>query len=248
MKSRIQNNLEEITAQRKQIQKFAKEINSLKSKLLVLRNSEEKIRIIANIEQQDSRETLFGVGGSLPEDLNAQIDLSQKHNSLIREMHRQVEQLHVAIKHQYNRFDSLLKHLERKQNILACTPSIRPVDGWITSRFGNRISPFTGLREFHKGLDIAARRGTPVAATADGIVTYVGYKGQLGKVIVIDHGYGMVTRYGHIQKALKKRGDRVKRGEKIALVGDSGRTTGPHVHYEVLLNGLPVNPEKYIFD
>jgi murein DD-endopeptidase MepM/ murein hydrolase activator NlpD len=100
----------------------------------------------------------------------------------------------------------------------------------------------------HKGLDIAARKGTPILATADGIVTFAGKKGLLGKTIVIDHGHGMKTRYGHNHKLLKKRGDRVKRWEPIALMGSSGRSTGPHTHYEVHLNGVPVNPEKYILN
>ena len=133
-------------------------------------------------------------------------------------------------------------------DLLASTPAIRPTKGWKTSGFGYRVSPFTGLKEFHKGVDIATRKGTPIIASADGVVTFAGTKGMMGRVITIDHGHGMITRYGHLHKALKKRGDAVKRGEKIALVGSSGRSTGPHLHYEVLLNGLPVNPEKYILN
>ena len=248
LNTKISNQFDEINSQRKQIQAFAKQINSLKTKLLVLKDTEDKIRVIANIEQPDSQRGLFGIGGSLPEDLDTKLDLSKKHNSMIRGMHDQVEQLEGAIKHQHKAFSVLLRNLEKQQNFLACTPAIKPTDGWVTSRFGRRISPFTGKPEFHKGLDIAARKGTAIVATADGVVTYVGYKGQLGKVVVIDHGYGMVTRYGHLSKALKKKGERVKRGEKIALIGSTGRSTGPHLHYEVKLNGLPVNPEKYILN
>jgi murein DD-endopeptidase MepM/ murein hydrolase activator NlpD len=135
---------------------------------------------------------------------------------------------------------------------LASTPAIRPLSGdaksWVTSRFGYRKSPFTGRREFHKGLDIASRKGTPILATADGVVTFAGKKGLLGMTIVIDHGHGMKTRYGHNHELLKKRGDKVKRWEPIALMGSSGRSTGPHTHYEVHLNGIPVNPEKYILN
>jgi murein DD-endopeptidase MepM/ murein hydrolase activator NlpD len=142
----------------------------------------------------------------------------------------------------------MLEDLEQRRNILACTPAIRPANGWMTSRFGHRNSPFTGRREFHKGIDIANRRGTPIVAPADGVVSQVKRKGLLGVVLTIDHGHGLVTRYGHIEKALKKRGDSVKRGEQIANMGNSGRSTGPHVHYEILLNGVPVNPEKYILN
>ena len=237
-----------IITQRKQIKKFADEINSLKSKLVDLNSFEKKLRIVANIEKPADQDNLFGVGGSMPGDLDTQIPLTDKHNSLVREMHEQTRQLDFASINQKQGFESLLKYLEDQQNLLASTPAIRPVSGWTSSRFGYRISPFTGLREFHKGLDIATRIGTPIIATADGVVTFAGRKGLLGKMIIIDHGHGMVTRYAHLQKTLKKRGEAVKRGDTIALVGNTGRSTGPHLHYEVRLNGIPVNPEKYILN
>ena len=248
LKSKIDNQEDEIINQRQQIQNFAHEINTLKTKLIDLNRFEKKIRIIANIEKSSGQDGLFGVGGSIPEDLNPNIELENKHNGLVRDMHEQVEQLNVASVNQKDGFESLLKYLEDQRNLLASTPAISPVDGWITSRFGYRTSPFTGRREFHKGLDIATRKKSPIIATADGVVTFVGLKGLLGKVVVLDHGHGISTRYGHIDKALKKTGEKVTRGEEIALVGNSGRTTGSHVHYEVFLNGLPVNPEKYIIE
>lgn len=237
-----------IVTQRKQIKNFANEINSLKSKLVGLNSFEKRLRIVANIEKPADQGNLFGIGGSTPDDLDTQIPLTDKHNSLVREMHEQTKQLDLASTSQKQGFESLLKYLEDKQNLLASTPAIRPVSGWTSSRFGYRVSPFTGLREFHKGLDIATRIGTPIIATADGVVTFAGRKGLLGKLIIINHGHGMVSRYAHLQKSLKKRGESVKRGETIALVGNSGRTTGSHLHYEVLLNGIPVNPEKYILN
>jgi murein DD-endopeptidase MepM/ murein hydrolase activator NlpD len=195
---------------------------------------------------------MFGIGGSIPEDLDAAIPLKEKHNSLMRDMHEQIEQLSVASTNQQEGLESLLKSLEDQQNLLASTPAIRPisrdVNSWITSRFGYRKSPFTGRRELHKGYDIASRQGTPILATADGVVTFAGKKGLYGNFIVIDHGHGMITRYGHCQKVLKKSGDKVKRWETIALMGNTGRSTGPHVHYEVHLNGIPVNPIKYILN
>lgn len=248
LQKKISYQQEEIADQRKQIQKFASKINILKSKLLILNDFEKKIRIVANIEKTDKEESLFGIGGSKPEDLDTKVQLTKKHNSLVREMHEQVKQLSLASTNQKEGFESLLKYLEDQRNLLACTPTIRPTRGWVSSRFGYRISPFTGRREFHKGLDIANHKGTPIIAPADGVVAFIGKKGLLGKMITIDHGHGMVTRYGHIQKAMKKQGEAVKRGDTIALMGNSGRSTGPHVHYEVLLNGVQVNPVRYILN
>jgi murein DD-endopeptidase MepM/ murein hydrolase activator NlpD len=163
-------------------------------------------------------------------------------------MHEQTRELTLASTHQEKVFESLYEGLKSQRNLLSCTPSVRPTEGWYSSGFGYRISPFTGLREFHKGLDIAGRKGTKIIATADGVVTFIGRNGSYGNMMKIDHGHGMITRYGHIQKALKKRGEAVKRGDVIALMGNTGRSTGPHLHYEVFLNGLPVNPQKYILN
>jgi murein DD-endopeptidase MepM/ murein hydrolase activator NlpD len=239
----------QVTHQRAQIQAFAKEINGLKERLVQLDQFEKRIRTIASIDQSDKKENeFFGVGGSAPEDIDADIDLSQKHTHLIRQMHSQVDQLEVVSETKQKSFSSLLEALERKKNVLSHTPTIRPAKGWLTSRFGYRISPFSEKREFHRGLDFANQAGTPIVATADGVVTYAGPKGLLGNAIVIDNGYGIVTRFGHLKKTLKNRGDHVHRGDVIAKMGNTGRSTGPHVHYEVWLNGVPVNPEKYLMD
>jgi murein DD-endopeptidase MepM/ murein hydrolase activator NlpD len=248
VKNTIAKQSDEILNQRKQIQKFADEINSLKSSLVKLNTFEQKLRIIANIEKSSEEDSLFGVGGSIPEDLDSQLPLTEKHNNLLREMHKQTKELTLASINQEKVFESLYEGLKSQRNLLSSTPSIRPTEGWLSSGFGYRVSPFTGLREFHKGLDFAGRKGTEIIAPADGVVSFVGRNGSYGKMIKIDHGHGIVTRYGHLQKALKKRGEAVKRGDVIALMGNTGRSTGPHLHYEVLLNGLPVNPKKYILN
>lgn len=248
LEKKVVTQKDEIVSQRKQIQKFADEITTLKSNLVALHDFEKKIRIIANIEKPDDQGNLFGVGGSIPEDLDSRIPLKKKHNSLMREMHEQAEQLDLASINQQQGFESLFKYLEGQRNLLLSTPAVRPSKGWIASRFGYRKSPFTGLREFHKGLDIANRIGTPIISTAGGVVSFVGVKGNFGKTVKINHGHGMVTLYAHVHKVLKKQGDTVKRGDTIALMGNSGRSTGPHLHYVVFLNGIPVNPAKYILN
>ena len=251
-KNALERNLalqtEEVIHQREQIQKFAKEINDLKARLVQLDQFEERIRIIANIDRPENNDGLFGVGGSTPEDLNPEIELTQRHQRLIKDMHKQISQLDKATDNQRGDFESLLDKLEAQKNLLAHTPAIRPVSGWTTSGFGYRQSPFTGKREFHKGLDIANRKGTAIVATADGVVSYVGLQGNFGTLMVIDHGHGITTRYAHLDKALLNKGDSVVRGKTIALMGNTGRSTGPHLHYEVRLNGVPVNPTKYIFN
>lgn len=239
---------QEVQHQRMQIQKFAEEINDLKDRLVELNKFEEQIRIIANIEKPNKQEGLFGVGGSTPEDLNPNLELTQKHTRLIKEIHRQVGQLDNATINQKEYFNSLLSQLELQKNLLSHTPAIRPTQGWLSSGFGYRKSPFTGKREFHKGFDIANRNGTPITATADGVVSFVGEKGSFGLMVVIDHGHGITTRYAHLDQTVKKKGETTKRGETIALMGNSGRSTGPHLHYEVRLNGVPVNPSKYILN
>jgi murein DD-endopeptidase MepM/ murein hydrolase activator NlpD len=154
----------------------------------------------------------------------------------------------VAVVQQAHEFEELLEQIKKQRNLLAGTPTIRPVDGWVTSRFGYRKSPFTGRRELHKGLDISNRKGTPIMATADGVVCFADKKGLYGLTMVIDHGHGLKTRYAHLNKLLKKKGENVKRGDVIAQMGSTGRSTGPHLHYEVRLNGVPVNPAKYILN
>ena len=239
---------EEVSLQKRQIEKFAQDINDLKERIVILDKFEQKIRLLANIDQHGDADGLFGVGGSAPEDLNPKMEVNQAHTRLIKDMHRQVKQLSEASEKKEGTLTLLMGQLEEQKNVLAHTPAIRPAQGWITSQFDYRISPFTGRREFHKGIDIANRKGTPVVATADGVVSFIGDKGSLGQVVIIDHGYGIVSRYAHLDKGLKQRGERVRRGDVVALMGNSGRSTGPHLHYEVRLNGVPVNPTTYILN
>jgi murein DD-endopeptidase MepM/ murein hydrolase activator NlpD len=244
----VSEQLYEIKSQRKQIQSFAGQIEILKEQVDNLSNFEDKVRLIADIKQTSDSSGLIGIGGIPREELDPDIPLEQKQSTLIREMHQQVVQTNQAAKRQALDFEELIRELEQKRNLLASTPSIKPVSGWITSRFGYRVSPFTERREFHAGLDISNKSGTDVIATADGRVSFAAEKLYIGKLVTIDHGHGRVTKYGHLKKILVKRGQKVKRGEVIGHLGNSGRSTGPHVHYEVRINGTPVNPLKYILN
>ena len=210
-----------------------------------MRQFDAKLRVITNLEQAGGREQYIGIGG--PGGKSA-FDYGKKRDMLVQRMHSDIENIQIEAAVQEESFNELVEFLEDKKSLLASTPSVWPVRGWITSGFGRRVSPFTGTYKDHEGLDIATRMGTPIIAPADGRVTYVGVESGYGKLLVIDHGYGVMTRYGHNSKIFTKVGEEIKRGQKIAAVGSTGRSTGPHVHYEVRVNGVPVNPKNYILN
>jgi murein DD-endopeptidase MepM/ murein hydrolase activator NlpD len=126
-------------------------------------------------------------------------------------------------------------------------PTLAPIiNGWFSSNFGYRIDPFTGLQSFHEGIDFPANTGTDVVAAASGKVVAAGWHPQYGKIVEIDHGNGLVSVYAHASQVFVNEGDLVMRGQRIALVGSTGRSTGPHLHFEVRLNGVPQNPARFL--
>ena len=141
-----------------------------------------------------------------------------------------------------SRLRSVRSNVESREALASSTPSIWPAHGWLTGTFGGRSDPFSGEPAFHQGLDISTEKGQPVFATADGVVETASYTGDYGNLIVIKHGFGLVTRYGHLSRYNVKPGARVKRGDVIGFVGATGRATGAHVHYEILANGQLINP------
>jgi murein DD-endopeptidase MepM/ murein hydrolase activator NlpD len=136
--------------------------------------------------------------------------------------------------------------VDRRQALAAATPSMWPIAGWISSGFGQRTDPFTGDPAFHQGLDISAEHGTPIHAPADGVVDHAGFNGNYGNLVMLDHGFGLVTRYGHLSRFSVVPGQQVQRGEVIGFVGSTGRSTSPHLHYEVLVNGRVTNPLRLL--
>jgi murein DD-endopeptidase MepM/ murein hydrolase activator NlpD len=141
-----------------------------------------------------------------------------------------------------SRLRNVRKDVERQEALAAATPSIWPAKGWLTGTFGGRPDPFTGEPAFHQGLDISTEKGQPVFATADGRVETASYTGDYGNLITLRHDFGLTTRYGHLSKFNVKVGDTVHRGDIIAFVGSTGRSTGSHLHYEILVNGKLMNP------
>jgi murein DD-endopeptidase MepM/ murein hydrolase activator NlpD len=142
--------------------------------------------------------------------------------------------------------EALLMDRDLRERLM---PSGRPIDkGWLSSKYGKRADPFSGKQEYHKGVDFAGREGADVLAVADGVVTWAGKRSGYGNLVEINHGNGYVTRYGHNKKNTVVVGAAVQKGQQIALMGSTGRSTGPHVHFEVLRNGRQVNPSKFIND
>jgi murein DD-endopeptidase MepM/ murein hydrolase activator NlpD len=203
---------------------------------------------MVNIETKEDDVQYLGMGGVSPSAVGPDYSMEQAHREVVRLMHQSLNNLDTEISLQANAKAELYKFLKDKMSVLARTPSIWPAKGWVSSRFGYRISPFTKEREFHSGLDIVTRNKAPIVAPADGIIAKVSREYGYGNIVTINHGNGLKTRYAHLTKSLVKRGQHVKRGDKIALVGSSGRSTGPHLHYEVYMNGVPVNPSRYILN
>jgi murein DD-endopeptidase MepM/ murein hydrolase activator NlpD len=173
-----------------------------------------------------------GFGGPAPAE-----DLSERLDHLVADASQNERSL-----------SELHRYFEDQRSLLASTPSVWPARGWVTSDFGTRLDPYTADRVMHKGIDIANSPGAPVVAPADGTVVFAGTEGGYGKVLVLDHGFGVKTRYGHLSDIRVRLGEKVKRGTNVASMGNTGRSTGPHLHYEVRVNGIPENPRKFILE
>jgi murein DD-endopeptidase MepM/ murein hydrolase activator NlpD len=147
-----------------------------------------------------------------------------------------------------SRLQTVRTDVDKRNQLAAATPSIWPTHGWLSSSMGNRADPFNGEKDFHPGLDISADKGDPVYSTADGKVVNASAAGNYGNLVIIDHGYGIETRYGHLSAFKVKAGQAVKRGDLLGLVGATGRATGPHLHYEVRANGRILNPLQLLLN
>jgi murein DD-endopeptidase MepM/ murein hydrolase activator NlpD len=256
-----------------QLSELGSEVGGLAEELERLRELERKVRVIANLPgaMQEARvpaQPGQGGGDELPEappdstqspsepsaagedaDLGAVATPEGRMDpAALARVQERARHLSGQVPTRKLSLLDLLEGLEGKSQKLASTPSIWPTSGYVTSRYGNRISPFTGRTQFHAGLDIAADFGTPVVAPARGRVVIAGMNGALGRMVELDHGYGLRTHFGHLLKTHVKQGQTVERGTPIGEVGSSGRSTGPHLHYGVEVNGRNVDPNDYIFE
>lgn len=223
-------------AQREELHRLVVKLEDLRQEIVVVAQNDAKVRVMAKLSAPKG-DSIAGIGGPARED-----DVNREFN----EIQQRIDEVRRQIDLRRESQEEIQGILNDQRSLLAAKPSGWPVKGWLTSNFGYRRDPFNGKRKIHEGLDIAARTGTPVIATADGIVSSVKTEPGYGKMVTIDHGYGYRTLYGHNSKYNVKVGQRVRRGDRIASVGNTGRSTGSHVHYEIRLNGVPVNPHKYL--
>ncbi len=238
---------EELMQQKAEVQNFALNMLDYKRQMFLLRDLDTKLRRAVSLGPRDKAQQVLGIGGPDELGLNNLTSLGEKkQEEALREMSQELSQLKGAASKQEASLQMLIEYFEDKRSLHAATPALWPVRGWVTSRFGNRLSPFSGIEKFHEGIDIAAQTGTPIVAPADGVVIKAGFGTGYGNMVEISHGYGIKTLYGHNSRLNVRAGQRVRRGDIISYVGDSGSSTGPHLHYEVRLNGLPVNPSKYL--
>jgi murein DD-endopeptidase MepM/ murein hydrolase activator NlpD len=172
----------------------------------------------------------------------------EPHAGIIRGLEDDLATLQIVAAKQQQSFEELTETIQHRRAKWASTPSIWPVRGWVTSGFGRRLSPFTGEPAMHRGVDISVPENTAIVAPANGTVTSAGWDGGLGNAIKINHGYGYESIYGHLNKILVRSGQRVKRGQTIGLVGNTGFSTGPHLHYQVQVNLVATNPLRYILN
>ncbi len=202
------------------------------------------LRNVFGLEEISPEERQLGIGGPPGYDAS---QLSETER-LAYSTESQVDRLLSLSSYELEKFDEAEQALMNLKDRLDHTPSIQPTRGWCSRGYGQKQDPFTGYKRMHRGLDIANHNGTPIIAPADGVVKSIAKNGALGTTLTIDHGYGYVTRYGHLSKVTVKRGQRVSRGDEIAKMGNTGRSTGSHLHYEVWRNGEVLNPAGFILN
>jgi murein DD-endopeptidase MepM/ murein hydrolase activator NlpD len=218
------------------------ELSDMSERYDDLVNKEIAIRQMFDLPEIDPEQRLLGVGG--PEAGAPEID--SRVDELAYQSAVELDRLNRLARFEVDKFDEVLEGLSEKKRKLDHMPTIMPTEGWLSRGFGMKPNPFTGTSQMHRGLDLANHRGTKVIATGDGKIKSARRNGGMGKMVEINHGFGYVTRYGHLDKIMVKPGQKVKRGDVIGLMGSTGYSTGPHLHYEVVKNGKSQNPFNHI--
>ena len=231
---------------------LAREIGEMHGRLATLADTlsrisqrDARIRVLANLEPIDPQVQAAGIGGPASGEIGLAglSGISRRTADIRVDLGALIRRANLLASSFKEAADSLTLHTAR----LAATPSIMPTQGWLSSAFSSmRTHPILHLARPHEGIDVSAPMGSPIEAPAAGVVADAGWETGYGNTVTIDHGFGIVTKFAHASKLLVKTGQRVARGQRIALVGNSGLATGPHLHYEVHVNGRPVDPLKYV--
>jgi len=216
-------------------------ISSLQGQMAELIEKEEQVRMVFGLPEVDPQIRELGVGGPMPQNQ----DYTDQDFEELYLAETQLDKLLRQARFEKDNFEEIYSSLSDRKKTLDHTPSIRPSSGYLSCGFGMRVDPFTGRRQLHRGVDLAADIGTPVHVTADGVVSKVKRDVGLGKLIEVNHGYGYKTIYAHLSRISVKRGQHLTRGELIGAVGNTGYSTGPHLHYEVHFQGRARNPLRY---
>ena len=244
---------DENLALRSQLKSFREHVEHMASTLERVERFDQKLRAVTLLSDPQRNLALGPTAmettkGAPPSSSESEFTAASQAAESPKALAAKLETLGTEAARQEQSLQQLQTYFLEQKSLLASTPSVWPARGWITSDFGQRTDPYTAERVMHEGLDIAAPHGKEVTAPADGTVIFAGLEGSYGNVLVIDHGYGVKTRYGHLSKVEVHPGEHVHRGDLIGAVGNTGRSTGPHLHYEVRVNGLPENPRKFILD
>jgi murein DD-endopeptidase MepM/ murein hydrolase activator NlpD len=225
-------------------QQLRQDMGEVETRLKGLIDKEITLRTAFNLPEISTAERQLGVGGPA----SPAVATMTNSERVAHQTEIEVDRLLRLAKYEQGKYSEVENALFSLKDRLDHTPSIWPTRGWKSRGFGREFDPFTGLEQMHRGIDIANHIGTPVVAPADGLATVVAVAGKFGKMIEIDHGYGLETHYAHLSQTNIRPGQRVKRGDIIGLMGNTGYSTGPHLHYEVLRNGMYVNPNEYILN
>jgi len=225
---------------------YSKKYEKLNSTLdsFIINNND--LRISANLPAIKNSDLSFGVGGNLSS--NSFIS-SNNISKAINNLDKVVDRIDSKIEIEKNSFTKIKNGLHRNELLFEALPALKPAAGFLGDGFGMRYHPILHYNRMHMGVDIIADSGTPFYAPGGGVIEFAGVKGGYGNTVVINHGFGYKTLYGHLSKFIVKDGQKVKRGDLLGYTGNSGLlTTGPHLHYEVHHNGVPINPRNFIFD
>jgi murein DD-endopeptidase MepM/ murein hydrolase activator NlpD len=227
---------------------FAKEIKKSQEMLEIVKQKDLEVRSLLNMKSRQVIIEKEGRGGPTPEeakDLERVLE-GKVHEMTAQDISRQTMQLKEDTKKQLDSFDEIFNYVDDQRTLFRATPNMWPCVGHFTSTFGFRIHPVYERYEFHSGLDIANLKNTPIYATADGKIILADWESGYGRLIIVDNGYGYKTLYGHLEKILVKQDERVQRGQLIGLMGETGTTTGTHVHYEIRFHDKAVNPMPFL--